>query len=234
MSTTSDRNAFLQSKDVQHLYVGTRTLNFGTGRSVSLYLVQRRPILGSRTISTGGIPGFCIRREEGKSTVSRTTTPHGENLLQSGFTEQQHGCVFFDENVQLRTDTGSRCWTTPRQHGHTGTHNGGRLLVYCCSRFAAAHLRACWKSAHRSDTVCGIPSSAPGRWSTCNFSSGGSASPPSRRRDDCPCRSPNLKRQAATRRATVRQRWTRSVPTVRFHQMFQMHDLGERGKPCGG
>lgn len=38
------------------------TLNFGTGRSVSLYLVHRRPILGSRTMSTGGIPGFCGRR----------------------------------------------------------------------------------------------------------------------------------------------------------------------------
>lgn len=83
MSTTFDRNAFLQSKDLQHLYVRTHTLNFGTGRSVSLYLVQRRPILGSRTISTGGIPGFCKSRGEDKNTVSRTTTPHGDNLLQS-------------------------------------------------------------------------------------------------------------------------------------------------------
>ncbi len=35
------------------------TLNLGTGRSVSLYLVHIRPILGSRTMSTGGMPGFC-------------------------------------------------------------------------------------------------------------------------------------------------------------------------------
>lgn len=34
------------------------TLNLGTGRSVSLYLVHRRPIRGSLTMSTGGIPGF--------------------------------------------------------------------------------------------------------------------------------------------------------------------------------
>lgn len=44
------------------------TLNLGTGRSVSLYLVQRRPILGSRTISTGAIPGFC-RRGGGHTTL---------------------------------------------------------------------------------------------------------------------------------------------------------------------
>lgn len=94
----------------------------------------------------------------------------------------------------------------PRQHGHIVTYHGGRLLGYYCSRCVASkavHLRACWKSVHRSDTVCAIPSSAPGRWSTCNFSSGDSVSPPSRRRDDCPCRSPNLKRQAATRRGEL-------------------------------
>lgn len=105
VSTTFDRSAFLQSKDLQHLYVRTHTLNFGTGRSVSLYLVQRRPILGSRTISTGGIPGFCKSRGEDKNTVSRTATPHGENLLQSRIagkktkqqkTKHKNGCMFFD------------------------------------------------------------------------------------------------------------------------------------------
>lgn len=80
---------FLQAKDTQRLSITTQTLNFGTGRSVSLYLVQRRPILGSRTISTGGIPGFCTGREEDKNPVSRTTTPHGANLLQSRITEKK-------------------------------------------------------------------------------------------------------------------------------------------------
>lgn len=62
------------------------TLNFGTGRSVSLYLVHRRPILGSRTMSTGGIPGFCGRRG-GRHTHTQCrypfTAPHATNLLQS-------------------------------------------------------------------------------------------------------------------------------------------------------
>lgn len=48
-------------------YFQSDTLNFGTGRSVSLYLVQRRPILGSRTMSTGGIPGFCRRGGGGET-----------------------------------------------------------------------------------------------------------------------------------------------------------------------
>lgn len=82
-------------QDVQHLHVGRPTLNLGTGRSVSLYLVQRRPILGSRTISTGGIPGFCGSREGDKNTVSRTATPHGQNLLQSRIAEKrgENGCM---------------------------------------------------------------------------------------------------------------------------------------------
>lgn len=52
---------FYGVKSMHHTVFPGNTLNLGTGRSVSLYLVQRRPILGSRTMSTGGIPGFCRR-----------------------------------------------------------------------------------------------------------------------------------------------------------------------------
>ena len=60
VSATSDSTPFPTEKAGFALFCQD-TLNFGTGRSVSLYLVQRRPILGSRTMSTGGIPGFCRR-----------------------------------------------------------------------------------------------------------------------------------------------------------------------------
>lgn len=145
VSTTSDRNAFLQTKDTQHLDVGTQTLNFGTGRSVSLYLVQRRPILGSRTISTGGIPGFCKSREEDKkkNPVSPTTTPHGENLLQSRIAEETKTDACFLIKMCSSGQTPGQDAEPHQHHGHTGTYNGGRLLVYYCPRFAAAHLRAC-------------------------------------------------------------------------------------------
>ncbi len=69
VSATSDSPPpllFLKEKASITLSVRVDTLNFGTGKSVSLYLVQRRPILGSRTMSTGGIPGFCRRGRGGR------------------------------------------------------------------------------------------------------------------------------------------------------------------------
>lgn len=127
----------------------------------------------------------------------------------------------------------------PRQHSHIVTYHGGRLLSYYCSRthrsLKAVHLLACWKSVRHIGTVCATPSSAPGRWSTCNFSSGDSASPPSRSRDDCPCRSPNLKRQAATRReeltwgnASTRSRY-QPPRHFKHSQTVQMRESGGGG-----
>ena len=48
-------------KIIARMRQNTATLNVGTGRSVSLYFVHRRPILGSRTDSSGSIPEFCRR-----------------------------------------------------------------------------------------------------------------------------------------------------------------------------
>lgn len=120
------------------LYVGADTLNFGTGRSVSLYLVQRRPILGSRTMSTGGIPGFCRR---GRGETQYCYPSHNftwRELVAKQFYTNRTRCL-----TKMNTsDTPFKMleharW--PRQHSHIGTYHGGRLLGYYCSRLAAAN-----------------------------------------------------------------------------------------------
>lgn len=90
VSATFDSPPSTRKKACITLHVRVDTLNFGTGRSVSLYLVQRRAILGSRTMSTGGIPGFYGRGRWRHNTVIHPTTSHGENLLQSSFTQTRH------------------------------------------------------------------------------------------------------------------------------------------------
>lgn len=127
MSTTFDRRAFLQTKDTQRLSITTQTLNFGTGRSVSLYLVQRRPILGSRTISTGGIPGFCTSREEDKKTLSAEPQLHmaltcckaGSQKKNNKNKKRTHVCfVFFTKMCSSGQTPGQ---DAEAHHGSTAT-----------------------------------------------------------------------------------------------------------------
>lgn len=141
VSATFDSPPFPQDKKKACiiLYVGADTLNFGTGRSVSLYFVQRRPILGSRTMSTGGIPGFC-RRGRGGDTIL-LSIPHNftwRELVAKRFYTNRTRCL-------TKTNTSDTPFKMleharwPRQHSHIGTYHGGRLLGYYCSRLAAAN-----------------------------------------------------------------------------------------------
>ncbi len=142
------------------------TVNLGTGRSVSLYLVHIRPILGSRTMSTGDMPGFCKQNKhtykhftQGSVLYTISVVKPGMSLSPKRIRYNQSSSVtrFVLKRVVSREslatlklfDVLCQVFTT-------------RLILYPFSATIHGSMYpfrspACWIAVHRSDTVCAIP-----------------------------------------------------------------------------
>lgn len=146
VSATFDSPPFPQEKKACIiLYVGVDTLNFGTGRSVSLYFVQRRPILGSRTMSTGGMPGFCRRGRGGAQYCYPSHNFTWRELVAKQFYTNRTRCL-----TKMNTsDTPLKMLEHARGHGNTATLEpimevGYSVTIVAVSpRQMRVHLQAC-------------------------------------------------------------------------------------------
>lgn len=149
------------------------TLNLGTGRSVSLYLVHIRPILGSRTMSTGGIPGFCKQNKHiyaRKCTLHTVSTVNPSMSLSPELPQHNHSSfltsLVFKRVVSHESlapvklfDVLCQVFTTRVCYIHWARQHTGRFL----RRNGSFRSPARWSAVHRSGTVCANPFSTLGQ-----------------------------------------------------------------------